>query len=158
MKRRGSVTLALLVVLSLAPPREARAQQARLADFAWLTGTRTMVTERATVEERWTEAADNVIFGVSRTLRGSRVVAFEFLRIQARGDTLFYIAQPNGAPPTSFRLTAWDGTEAVFENPAHDFPKRILYRKLDGNAVRARIDGGDGVTQGAQEFVFRPAP
>ncbi len=158
MKHRGRATLVLLALLRLLAPGEARAQQAKPADFAWLTGTRRMVTERVTVEERWTEAADNAIFGVSRTLRGGRVVAFEFLRIQARGDTLFYIAQPNGAPPTSFRLTAWDGTEAVFENPAHDFPKRILYRRLEGNAVRARIDGGAGVERGAQEFVFRPAP
>ncbi len=150
----------ILGSLLLVPPLAAQAPapppvRAAPADFAWLTGVRRMATERVMFEERWTEPADNVLFGVSRTLRGTRVVAFEFLRIQARGDTLFYIAQPNGRPPTDFRLTRWDGTEAVFENPAHDFPKRILYRKLEGGAVWARVDGGEGSAQ-AQEFTFRP--
>jgi hypothetical protein len=134
------------------------AQRATVADFAWLTGTRRMVTERVTIEELWSAPAENAIFGIGRTLRGNRAIEFEFLRIEARGDTLFYIAQPNGAPPTPFRLTKWDGTEAVFEDPAHDFPKRILYSKLPDGAVKARVDGGEGVAKGAQEFIFRSVP
>lgn len=129
---------------------------ARVSDFAWLTGTRRMVTDSVVSEEQWTATASNAIFGVGRTVKGDRVVGFEFLRIQARGDTLFYIAQPNGAPPTSFRLTKWDGQAAVFENPSHDFPKRVLYWKLPDGSVKARVDGGEGVTRGAEDFHFRP--
>jgi hypothetical protein len=32
----------------------------------------------------------------------------------------------------------------VFENPAHDFPKRIIYRKTADDALTASIDGGEG--------------
>lgn len=151
--RRVSLFLLAALPLAAAP---AFAQRPTVADFAWLTGTRRMEHEGMVFEERWTEPAENAIFGVSRTLRGNRVVGFEFLRIQPRGDTLYYIAQPNGAPPTPFKLTRWDGTQAVFENATHDFPKRILYWRLPDNAVKARIDGGEGVAKGAQEFTFRP--
>lgn len=147
---------ATLAAIALLLPGVAPAQTAKVADFAWLTGARRMVIDSTVIEEQWTAAASNAIFGVSRTLKGARVVAFEFLRIQARGDTLYYIAQPNGSPPTPFRLTKWDGQSAVFENPAHDFPKRVLYWKLADGSVKARVDGGEGVARGAEEFHFRP--
>ncbi len=153
---RRAILIAATVTL-LATPVSAQGV-ATVADLAWLTGTRRMVTDRVTVEETWSPPSDNVILGLSRTLRGTRVVGFEFLRIQSRGDTLVYYAQPNGSPPTPFTLTSWNGTEAVFENPAHDFPKRILYTRLPEGVVKARIDGGAGVEHGAQEFTFRLAP
>jgi len=124
-----------------------------LKDLAWLTGSRSM-QGAIHIEERWTEPASNMMVGVSRTIRGDKVVEFEFLRIEARADGLYYVAQPGGRPPTDFKLTRWDGTEAIFENPQHDFPKRILYRRLPDNVVVARVDGGAG-TKG-QEFTFKP--
>jgi hypothetical protein len=124
-----------------------------LKDFAWLAGSRSM---KATVliEERWTEPASNMMLGLSRTVRGDKVVEFEFLRIEARADGLYYVAQPGGRPPTGFKLTKWDGSEAIFENPQHDFPKRVIYRRLPDNVVVARVDGGAETT--GQEFTFKP--
>src|SRR5262245_51251600 len=114
-----------------------------LSDLAWLTGSRS-VKESVLIEERWMEPASNLMLGVSRTVRGDKVVEFEYLRIESRADGLYYVAQPGGRPPTSFKLTKWDGTEAIFENPQHDFPKRIIYRKQPENVVVVRIDGGAG--------------
>jgi hypothetical protein len=38
----------------------------------------------------------------SRTLEGDRTVAFEFVRIEARADGVYYVAQPGGpAMPTT---------------------------------------------------------
>ena len=124
-----------------------------LSDLAWLTGSRS-IKESVLIEERWMEPASNLMLGVSRTVRGDKVVEFEYLRIESRADGLYYVAQPGGRPPTSFKLTKWDGTEAIFENPQHDFPKRIIYRKAPENVVVVRIDGGAG-TRG-EDFTFRP--
>jgi hypothetical protein len=41
----------------------------------------------------------------------------------------------------------------VFENPAHDFPKRIIYRKTADDALTASIDGGEGTK--SKTFSFR---
>jgi hypothetical protein len=124
-----------------------------LGDFAWLAGTRSM-KGNALIEERWTDPASNMMLGVSRTVRGDKVVEFEFLRIEARADGIYYVAQPGGRPATDFKLTKWDGTEATFENPQHDFPKRVIYRRMPDNVVVARVDGGAG-TKGP-EFTFKP--
>ena len=143
----------LLVSLFLLTAYGSRLTAQTLQDFAWLAGTRSMLG-KSLIEERWTEPALNMMLGVSRTVREGKVVEFEFLRIESRADGLYYVAQPGGRPPTEFKLTKWDGTEAIFENPQHDFPKRIIYRKLPDNVVWARVDGGQG-TKGP-EFTFKP--
>ena len=92
------------------------------------------------------------MLAVSRTLKGDRMVAFEFLRIVERDGSLVYIAQPNGRPPTEFTLTAITADSATFENPTHDFPKMIRYSKRADGSLEARVsDGG----QKAEVFVFR---
>jgi hypothetical protein len=105
---------------------------------------------KATIEERWTDAAGGMMLGVSRTIVSGKTVAFEFLRIEAREDGLFYVAQPGGRPPTEFKLTRTSAVEAVFENPRHDHPKIIRYR-LDDGALVAEVEGDEG----RQEFRFR---
>ena len=89
------------------------------------------------------------MLGMSRTVHGDAMTEFEYLRIVDRPDGVVYIAHPAGrAPGTEFRLTSLSlgGGEAraVFENPSHDFPKRILYtRRPDGTLV-AVVDAGEG--------------
>jgi hypothetical protein len=92
------------------------------------------------------------MLGVSRTLKGDRMVAFEFLRIVERNGGLIYIAQPEGRPPTEFTLTAVTADSVTFENPAHDFPKVIRYSRRADGSLEARVsDGG----QKSQSFVFK---
>lgn len=143
----------LTIGLFLLTAHGSRLTAQTLQDLAWLSGTRAM-KGNALIEERWTDPASNMMLGLSRTVRGDKVVEFEFLRIESRADGIYYVAQPGGRPATEFKLTKWDGTEAIFENPQHDFPKRVMYRKLPDNMVWAKVDGGAG-TKGP-EFTFRP--
>jgi hypothetical protein len=81
------------------------------------------------------------MLGLSRTIRSGKTTSFEFLRI-ATGATTSYIAQPRGRPPTTFRLTASGADWARFENPAHDFPQRIEYRRTP-DGLHAETAGPD---------------
>ena len=92
------------------------------------------------------------MLGVSRTVSGDRLVEFEYLRIVERDGGLLYIAQPNGQPPTEFRLTHLDGESATFENPSHDFPKVIAYRARPDGSLEASISGEKG--QKKMSWVF----
>jgi hypothetical protein len=108
----------------------------------------------ARFEERWTDADGGLMLGVSRTIVSGKAVGFEFLRLEQRGDDVFYVAQPNGRPGTDFKLTQQSGTSAVFENPEHDHPKVIRYRRNADGTLTAEVEGDEG----KQVFQFRPAP
>jgi hypothetical protein len=148
--------LALIILLSAVAATRAQGAKpmarASLAQLAWLPGTWTGGDRPVSFEERWTPAAGGAMLGVSRTLKGDRMVAFEFLRIVERNGGLIYIAQPEGRPPTEFTLTAVTADSVTFENPAHDFPKVIRYSRRADGSLEARVsDGG----QKSQSFVFK---
>lgn len=103
--------------------------KAGIDDLAWLAGA--WVGKRSTGasnEERWSPPLGGAMLAVSRSVNTSgRMFAFEYLRIVERDGGLVYIAQPGGAKPTEFVLTELSPTRAVFDNPRHDYPKRIVY-------------------------------
>jgi hypothetical protein len=147
------------VACALLLPR-LRAEDTRsptVEQLAWMSGAWEGTAGKASIEEHWTPVAGGTLFGVSRTIVGGKTVAFEFLRIEARADGIFYVAQPNGRPPTDFKLIKLEGQSVVFENLAHDFPQRIIYRKNADETLDARVEGERNGQLSGQDFHFRPA-
>lgn len=121
--------------------------KARIDDMAWLAGAWSKATTKSTTEERWSPPDGGAMLGTSRTVRDGRMVAFEYLRIVERDGGLVYVAQPGGNPPTEFVLTEMEGKRAVFDNPRHDSPQRIVYELSDAGGLTAWIgfiNGGKG--------------
>lgn len=106
-------------------------------------------------EEHWTSPKAGSLLGMNRTVKGGKTVAFEFLRIEARPDGVFYLASPGGRPATPFRLKETSKDKAVFENPEHDLPQRILYWR-DGANLCARIEGTQKGKPAGQEWCWKP--
>ena len=127
-----------------------------IADLAWISGDwQTPSGQKAQIEEHWTAPAGASMMGLSRTVAQGKTVEFEYLRIEQRADGIYYVAHPKArCPGTDFKLTSLTGKEAVFENPEHDFPKRIIYRKSADGSLVASIDGGPGTK--TLLFSFRP--
>lgn len=130
-----------------------------VGDLSWLAGAwvGTRGAEGATsIEERWSPPLGGAMLAVSRTVSRGKMRAFEYLRIVERDGGLVYVAQPNGAPKTEFVLTEL-GTEtgprrAVFENPRHDSPQRIVYEL----SAEGRLSVSIGYAKGGkpQRFEF----
>ncbi len=54
---------------------------------------------------------------------------------------------PENTYPVLFRLTASSDTQAVFENPTHDFPQRLGYTLVDGGLhVKVCAEADEGST------------
>ena len=134
------IFLAIVLLANLSP------QTPTIADLSWIAGDwQTAPGGRAQIEEHWTNVAGGSMMGMSRTVAGDKTVEFEYLRIEQRADGVYYVAHPKArCPGTDFKLTKSSATEAVFENPQHDFPKRIIYRKIGEDGLTASIDGGEG--------------
>ena len=121
----------------------------------WIAGAWEGKIGAASSEEHWIGPKGGAMLGVSRTIAGGRMVAFEFLRIVQRGPDIFYIAQPGGRPATEFKLTRSTDREAVFENPMHDHPKIIHYRLEPDGSLLARIEGDEKGKHVVQDFRFQ---
>jgi hypothetical protein len=117
-----------------------------ISELSWITGDwQSAAGGRSQVEEHWTKPGGASMLGMSRTIAGEKTVEFEYLRIEQRADGIYYVAHPKArCPGTDFKLTRATASEAVFENPEHDFPKRIIYRKTGEDSLTASIDGGEG--------------
>lgn len=121
---------------------------------SWMAGNWRMETPSATIEEQWMQPAGRLMLGMSRTTskRGS---FFEFLRVESRADGVYYVAQPKGRPGTDFKLIRSSPSEAVFENLAHDFPKRIIYRLDSATELTARVEGDATSKEQPEEFKYK---
>jgi hypothetical protein len=109
---------------------------------SWMTGCWAGQRGGERFYERWIAADATTLLSVAHTTKGGRMTAFEFLRVTVKDGKVVYIAQPGGGPPTEFTATSVTADRIVFENPTHDFPKRVIYRRKDANALTASIDGG----------------
>lgn len=120
----------------------AQTSQASAIDRAgWLAGCWEMRARNRVTMEMWMPPSGGTMLGASRTTAGGATREFEHLRLHAAGDTLVYTALPSGQHEASFRSTTVSATALVFENPAHDFPQKITYRRVGEDSVIARVEG-----------------
>lgn len=132
---------------------------ADLSKLGWMTGCHVMenTARGLKIEEQWMKPEGGLMMGMNRTQRGGKAVEHEFLRIDAKGDAIVYTALIGTKNETPFKLTSQTDTEAVFENPGHDFPKRITYRKT-ADGIFATIDGGEANKNKHQDFTMKSVP
>ena len=112
--------------------------------LAWLAGCWQIMRGDQVIDEQWMAARGGVMLGMSRTVRGGRTTATEFVTLRTVAGRVVYEANPSGQKPTAFPATIVSATRAVFENPAHDYPRRIVYERQGDNALLASIDDGSG--------------
>jgi hypothetical protein len=94
-------------------------------------------------EEQWTKLEGQSMIGMGRTIANGKTVFYEFLQIRERADGIFYIAQPNGETAVAFKLVKINSNAAIFENPQHDFPQRIIYQLMIDGTLFAAIEGDE---------------
>jgi hypothetical protein len=137
-------SLACVVLFTLCAAIAARSQTASVDTLGWMAGCWELnVPQRQmTIAEHWMKPSGGTLIGMSRTVRGGKTTDFEFIRIVATDKGVDYVARPSSnKEETAFSLVKASATEAVFENLAHDFPQRIIYRNQAANALFARIEG-----------------
>lgn len=138
------------------PMAQPKGVQAKIAEVEFIGGDWETAGDKVRSQERWTHAEAGTMLGTGRTIGGGRTVFFEFLRLEERDGGIDYVAHPGGGAGTAFRLTKIEARKAVFENPSHDFPKKITYTLEDGGVLVARIEGDGTEKESPQEFRFAP--
>ena len=137
-----------------APP----VQESRLAKIKWILGSWQMNSEYGTATEDWHEINADEWNGAGFFIDKKGDTLFsEGLRLASQNDTLWYLPTvpgQNDGKEVRFREAKLSDSEVVFENPAHDFPQRIVYHKTSDTSILAYIEGKDKGKDRKEEFHF----
>ncbi|HYF24009.1 MAG TPA: DUF6265 family protein [Caulobacteraceae bacterium] len=114
-------------------------------DLGWLEGDwLACPAGGGSVEERWAGPSGGLMVGLNLATTANGRASFEHMRVERAADgTLAFVAVAGDAPAVRFPLSRAETGTAVFENPAHDFPRRIVYRR-EGDVLHAWVDDGAG--------------
>ena len=97
--------------------------------------------------EKWEKSGDSILKGKAYKVRNGKESVSETLEIKNIDGKLYYLAtvpnQNNGAT-VKFALTGSKDNEFVFENPEHDFPKKLVYKKLSETEMFVQVLGAEG--------------
>lgn len=126
-------TMLLLLVATAA------AGQSPLDQLGWMAGC--WESPNRAVFEMWSPPAGGLMVGAGRTVSRGQARAFEHLRLRADGAQVVYTAIPSGQVETDFRSSAVSADGFTVENPSHDFPTRIIYRRTGPDAMSVRVEG-----------------
>lgn len=131
----------------------------RIEQLGWLAGCWQLErsTERGVrlIDEQWMAPRGGAMLGASRTVQGAAMVEYEHVLIREDAGGLVYVAKPARQAEASFRAVELEERAVVFENPAHDFPQRIVYRLRADGALDARIEGSVRGQPRAVDFPYR---
>ncbi|MBK7129561.1 MAG: hypothetical protein IPM74_06345 [Crocinitomicaceae bacterium] len=117
----------------------------------WLIGTWENANENGIMTERWEKVNDHTMNGyVTATyLAGESsdlnlIDTLEIIKIEEQFGKLKYIPavrNQNQGLPISFTMTSMNDSVFVFENPEHDFPTKIVYRRIGVDSLQATVSG-----------------
>lgn len=137
MQIKVGTALAALLCLAATPNKS-------VEDLAWISGAWVAEGADGWTEEQWTAPRGGILLGINRSGRTERASGFEFMRIAEDGNgAIHFWGSPGGKTPVPFLLVSSAHREAVFENPKHDYPTRIVYRR-EGDKLLATVSGPGG--------------
>ncbi len=128
-------------------PDKSASQAPALVDLEWLLGDWQADAGKEIIYEQW-RRQDAVSFagtGSNESRETGERKEFERLQIISKGAKIFFVATVAHNPaPVAFELQNPKSNNLVFSNPEHDFPKMIVYERLDDSRLRVTVsDGGD---------------
>lgn len=103
-----------------------------LAAFSWLEGHWSMARPKGGERlELWQTSSPYLMEGKGLKVTGTDTALLESIQLTAKGKSIYYIPtvpDQNEAKPVPFKMSSYTDQTVTFENAAHDFPQRIVYR------------------------------
>jgi hypothetical protein len=155
---RGCV--AVSIIASVVIGHTACGQRGTVERLGWIAGCwrQSNAANARTIDEQWMTPRGGTMLGMSRTVRRDSLVELEHLQILEQNGRVVYHAEPGGQPPADFEGRLVTDTLVLFENPTHDFPQRILYRRRGPDSLIARIEGSRNGHTRAVDFPYVRVP
>ncbi|MCF6443041.1 DUF6265 family protein [Pseudoalteromonas luteoviolacea] len=118
-----------------------------LESLSWLIGGWSSKSSKLQVKESWKKVSNSTFEGSGYTysIKKSKTVSVETLRLVEMSGEVFYVAKvASNSLPIAFKLTSCTAETAIFENPDHDFPKKLTYQFKSENNITVAVTGEKG--------------
>ncbi len=102
-----------------------------LNSVSWLLGEWISTGKTQRTIEVWQKISEKSFegYGQVQSVAGDSIFSYESLRLLEMSGGIYFLAKvSHNDYPVAFALTSHSDTSAVFENPTHDFPKKISYQ------------------------------
>lgn len=131
--------------------------QSKSEQMKWILGVWKITTANGTIVESWRQLNDSTLQGKSAFVKSNGdTIPQESIELAYRNGDWYYIPTVQGQnnnQPVSFKIIFLKGAEFISENPAHDFPQRIAYRRIK-QQLFASIEGKRNGKYSKQNFDF----
>lgn len=114
--------------------------------------------ENSNLMEKWQLSGEDVYVGKSYSVLGKDTILNETIQLIFDRENIWYKVQvhnQNAGKTVLFRLTKCQGSVFIFENPEHDYPQKIGYRRIGNDKILAWIEGQENGKLNKSEWAMR---
>jgi hypothetical protein len=122
-----------------------------------LDGKWAMTTKRGIICEEWKKMNKNYLQSKGYIVKGIDTIVNERVVLTKTTEGIFYtsiVEDQNNKQPVAFKMMKAENNMFVFENPQHDFPKRIVYKFITADSLQAYVDYGTDDGTKRQSFFY----
>jgi hypothetical protein len=128
-----------------------------VAQLAWLAGCWKGNVNQREFREQWLPMQGGKLIGAGQQVMGGAMQDYEFLRIEAKAEGVYFTQFSGDLKAVTFRLadiaTDRDDTVFTFANAVPGFPQRLVYRRGKEGWLYETIEG---TLNGAEKKVVYP--
>lgn len=140
---KTSIALLSLVLL-VSCQKKSDKNYEKLNKMKWIQGHWEQKLPQGLLVENWKIENDSTYNGETYFITPKDTVHYETIELVQKEDELLYraiVTGQNNDQPVEFKLTSENDKVFDFENPTHDYPQKITYKKLDATQLTATISG-----------------
>lgn len=128
----------------------------KLKKMDWLIGQWENKSDQGYLIETWTKDNDSTFSGQSYfIIKEKDTVHSESIILTQLNDELVYrptVKGQNNDAPVDFKMTSEAENGFTFENPKHDYPQKITYKKVNDASLVATISGLQQGKQSSESY------
>lgn len=133
----------ILVVVSFASCQKSK-EVSKIVGKDWLLGKWENKSDEGNLLEIWKKENDSLFIGESYFIKEKDTLHSEKIQLKQQGENLLYIATVKGQnddKPITFKHNIEIAKQLVFENPQHDYPRKIVYKPFAKGHLLIEISG-----------------
>lgn len=155
MKSKVISLLTIAIVLLVSCQKKSENIFDKQQKMEWLVGEWEQKLPEGTVIEIWKKENDSTLYGKSFFIKENDTIHKESIVLRQQKDDLQYIPiveGQNNDEPITFTMTSDTEANFTFENPTHDYPQKISYKKINATSLMTTISGTQKGKQSQESY------